>query len=150
MFGQVLPNKNKITTVLHIIYCASSDRTTVHWNNFLLSTIIVEREMPFISWVRQQYSRYDRTIKEQHRRPGADPAVGRAGLKPPLPLPRQWAPPWAPPNFYRYERDGGGALEVEDELSLFFYEFLDPLLPPASHRQGWQQYPTYPLRLKTN
>jgi hypothetical protein len=26
-----------------------------------LSTIIVEREMPFISWVRQQYSRYDNT-----------------------------------------------------------------------------------------
>jgi hypothetical protein len=30
--------------------------------------------------------------------------------------------------FYRHERNGGEALEVEDELSSLFFEFLDPPL----------------------
>jgi hypothetical protein len=33
----------------------------------------------------------------------------------------------APPNFYRHERGGGEALEVEDELSPLLYEFLRSL-----------------------
>jgi hypothetical protein len=32
-----------------------------------------------------------------------------------------------------YERDGGGVLEVEDEFSPLFYEFLDPPLCTAIH-----------------
>jgi hypothetical protein len=60
--------------------------------------------------------------------PGADPAVGRAGLKPPY----RCHDNGAPPNFYRHERDGG-TLEVEDELSPLFYEFLDPPLHVSVH-----------------
>jgi hypothetical protein len=61
-------------------------------------------------------------------RTGAEPAVGRAGLKPPYRCHDNGASPWVPSNFYRHERDKGCALEIEDELSPLFYEFLDPPL----------------------
>jgi hypothetical protein len=54
------------------------------------------------------------------RHVGADPAVGWTGSSPYC-----CRNNGAPPNFYRYERDGEEALEVEDELSFFSYEFLD-------------------------
>jgi hypothetical protein len=50
--------------------------------------------------------------------------VGRAGLKPPYRCHNNGTPP----SFYRYERDGEGTLEIEDELSPLFYEFLYPPL----------------------
>jgi hypothetical protein len=55
---------------------------------------------------------------------GADPAVGAGGAQ----ASYHCRDNGAPPNFYRHERDGVGALEVEDELSALFYKFLDPPL----------------------